>query len=205
LYVDSTLYVPAAVYGTIFYDANDSFYVVDPNGTTRLSYTETRSYFSTIGFGGEIQVSAVQGSFGGYIRCARHLVIETFQPGHHTYVIDTGTGVGVVRFYGSQGWNAHSDRTLKTIHSNITNALDKLNDITPVYYSFNHVENDKNRIGLIAQEVQAHYPELVQTDPENDKLTLDYNGMIPILLAAIKELKAELDVVKGELNTLKNQ
>jgi hypothetical protein len=29
--------------------------------------------------------------------------------------------------------------------------------------------------------------------------------MIPILLAAIKELKAELDVVKEELNTLKNQ
>jgi hypothetical protein len=29
--------------------------------------------------------------------------------------------------------------------------------------------------------------------------------MIPVLLAAIKELKAELDVVKEELNTLKNQ
>jgi hypothetical protein len=32
LYVDSTLYVPAAVYGTIFYDANDSGYYLDPNG-----------------------------------------------------------------------------------------------------------------------------------------------------------------------------
>jgi hypothetical protein len=83
--------------------------------------------------------------------------------------------------------------------------LDKLNDITPVYYSFNHVENDKNRIGLVAQEVQSHYPELVDLDPENDKLVLDYTGMIPVLLAAIKELKAELDVVKEELNTLKNQ
>jgi hypothetical protein len=29
--------------------------------------------------------------------------------------------------------------------------------------------------------------------------------MVPVLLAAIKELKAELDVVKAELNTLKNQ
>jgi hypothetical protein len=61
------------------------------------------------------------------------------------------------------------------------------------------------RLGLVAQEVEVHYPELIQTDPMNDKLTLDYNGMIPILLAAIKELKAELDVVKSELNTLKNQ
>jgi hypothetical protein len=94
---------------------------------------------------------------------------------------------------------------MKIVHSSITNVLEKLETITPIYYSFNHIENDKNRIGLIAQEVQMHYPELVETDPMNDKLALDYTGMIPILLAAIKELKAELDVVKEELNTLKNQ
>jgi hypothetical protein len=205
LYVNSTLYVGGDAYSPIFYDANDTFYRVDPNGTTRLAYVESRSLFAGFGIGGEMQIHPNQGSFGGYFRCARHLVIETFQPGHHTYVIDTGTGVGVVRFYGSQGWNAHSDGTLKNIHSTFTDTLSKLNDITPVYYTFNNLENDKMRLGLIAQEVEVHYPELIQTDPMNDKLTLDYNGMIPILLAAIKELKAELDVVKEELNTLKNQ
>jgi hypothetical protein len=205
LYVNSTLYVGGDAYSPIFYDANDTFYRVDPNGTTRLAYVESRSLFAGFGIGGEMQIHPNQGSFGGYFRCARHLVIETFQPGHHTYVIDTGTGVGVVRFYGSQGWNAHSDGTLKNIHSTFTDTLSKLNDITPVYYTFNNLENDKMRLGLIAQEVEVHYPELIQTDPMNDKLTLDYTGMIPVLLAAIKELKAELDVVKEELNTLKNQ
>ena len=207
LYVNSTLYVGGPSYGTIFYDSNNSGYYVDPNGGSYFagSLELANGYFLTNGAGGAIFVSAVQGSFGGYIRCARHLVIETYQAGHHTYVIDTATGVGVVRYYATQYWSAHSDRTMKTIHSNITNALDKLNDITPVYYSFNHVENDTNRIGLIAQEVEVHYPELVRTDPMNDKLTLDYTGMIPVLLAAIKELKAELDIVKEELNTLKNQ
>jgi hypothetical protein len=207
LYVDSTMYSGGAVYGTIFYDSNNSGYYVDPTAGSYFagSIELANGYFLTNGAGGAIFVSAVQGSFGGYIRCARHLVIETYQAGHHTYVIDTATGVGVVRYYATQYWSAHSDRTMKTVHSNITNTLDKLNDITPVYYSFNHVENDTNRIGLIAQEVEVHYPELVRTDPMNDKLTLDYTGMIPILLAAIKELKAELDVVKEELNTLKNQ
>jgi len=194
-----------AVYGTIFYDANDSFYVVDPTGTTRLWYTEIRSLLSTFGIGGRIDIAPNQGSFGGYIRSDRHLVIETVVPGHHTYVLDVGTGVGVVRLYGNQFWQAHSDRTLKTVHSNITNVLEKLETITPVYYSFNNVENDKNRIGLIAQEVQIHYPELVDIEPMHDKLVLDYTGMIPVLLAAIKELKAELDIVKEELNTLKNK
>jgi hypothetical protein len=204
LYVDSTLYVPADVYGTIFYDANDTFYRVDPNGTTRLGYTETRSLFAAFGIGGEMRMHPNSGTFGGYFQCARHLVIETFQAGHHTYVLDA-TGSGVVKLWTNQFWSAHSDVTMKTVHSSITNVLEKLETITPIYYSFNHIENDKNRIGLIAQEVQMHYPELVETDPMNDKLALDYTGMIPVLLAAIKELKAELDVVKEELNTLKNQ
>jgi hypothetical protein len=204
LYVNSTLYVPAAVYGTIFYDANDSYYVVDPNGSTRLGYTETRSLFAAFGIGGEMRMHPNSGTFGGYFQCARHLVIETFQSGHHTYVLDA-TGTGVVKLWTNQFWSAHSDVTMKIVHSSITNVLEKLETITPIYYSFNHIENDKNRIGLIAQEVQMHYPELVETDPMNDKLALDYTGMIPILLAAIKELKAELDVVKEELNTLKNQ
>ena len=190
----------------IFYDSNNTGYYVDPNGGSYFagSMELANGYYLTNGVGGAIFVSAVQGSFGGYIRCARHLVIETYQSGHHTYVLDA-TGTGVVKLWTNQFWQAHSDRTLKTIHSNITNVLDTLNDITPVYFSLNNIENDKNRIGLIAQEVQIHYPELVDLDPMNDKLLLDYTGMVPVLLAAIKELKAELDVVKEELNTLKNQ
>jgi hypothetical protein len=205
LYVNSTCYIGGASYSQIHYDANDTFYVLDPNGTTRLWYVEIRSLLSTFGIGGRIDIAPNQGSFGGYIRSDRHLVIETVVPGHHTYVLDVGTGVGVVRLYGNQFWQAHSDRTLKTVHSNITNVLEKLETITPVYYSFNNVENDKNRIGLIAQEVQIHYPELVDTEPMHDKLVLDYTGMVPVLLAAIKELKAELNIVKEELNTLKNK
>jgi hypothetical protein len=204
LYLNKGVFAQARIDSPIFYDTNDTYYVVDPNGSTRLGYTETRSLFAAFGIGGEMRMHPNSGTFGGYFQCARHLVIETFQSGHHTYVLDA-TGTGVVKLWTNQFWSAHSDVTMKIVHSSITNVLEKLETITPIYYSFNHIENDKNRIGLIAQEVQMHYPELVETDPMNDKLALDYTGMIPVLLAAIKELKAELDVVKEELNTLKNQ
>lgn len=42
LYVNSTMYAGGAVYGTIFYDSNDSGYYSNPNDTSVLNYTLTR-------------------------------------------------------------------------------------------------------------------------------------------------------------------
>ena len=79
------------------------------------------------------------------------------------------------------------------------NNLSKLESINPIYYSFNNFNDTTNRIGLIAQEVQEHFPELVATDPKTDNLTLDYTGLIPVLLGAIKELKNEIETLKTQL------
>ena len=84
----------------------------------------------------------------------------------------------------------------KTVHSTLENNLSKLENINPIYYSFNNFDDDKNRIGLIAQEVQEHFPELVNIDPKTDYLTVNYTGLIPVLLGAIKELKKEVDILK---------
>ena len=47
-------------------------------------------------------------------------------------------------------------------------------------------------IGLIAQEVEEVYPELV-TESKDGYKKIDYPKMIPILLEAIKELKARVE------------
>jgi hypothetical protein len=54
------------------------------------------------------------------------------------------------------------------------------------------------QIGMLAQELQKIYPELVK-EGEDGKLTVNYVGMIPVLLEAIKDLKKELDDVKTSL------
>ena len=109
------------------------------------------------------------------------------------------SGVGVVKYSGAQSWSAHSDARIKNVHSTLENNLSKLDGINPIYYSFNNFDDDKNRIGLIAQEVQKHFPELVAIDPKTDNLTLDYTGLIPVLLGAIKELKNKVETLETKI------
>jgi hypothetical protein len=181
----------------IFYDSANTGYYVDPSGGTYLagSLEIANGYFLSNGIGGAMYMTTVSGSFGGYLRTSGHMVLDQMNAGYNVYVLD-GNSVGVVKNAGSQSWSAFSDRTIKTIHSVMEDNLSKLQSISPIYYSFNNFEDDKNRIGLIAQEVQEYFPELVEIEPMTEKLVLDYTGLIPVLLGAIKELKKEIDTLK---------
>ena len=59
------------------------------------------------------------------------------------------------------------------------------------------------QIGLIAQEVEKIYPELVLTDVDGYK-SVDYSKLTPILVEAIKELKAENDQLKADNTSFKS-
>jgi len=59
-------------------------------------------------------------------------------------------------------------------------------------------ENNKaTYFGFIAQELRELYPELIFEDSEGF-LAVNYTGMIPVLVDAIKELKSEIDELKGK-------
>jgi hypothetical protein len=61
----------------------------------------------------------------------------------------------------------------------------------------------KHDIGVIAQEVQAVLPELVGTR-EDGYLAVKYEKMVPLLIEAIKEQQKSIDMLKFELEKLKN-
>ena len=52
--------------------------------------------------------------------------------------------------------------------------------------------------GVIAQEVQKIFPELVNTDKEG-MLSVDYIGLIPHLIEAVKELKVKNQELENSL------
>lgn len=107
----------------------------------------------------------------------------------------------------SSGVFIQSDERYKENIEPVGEVLASLKNLEPVTYNLkgrsnvrefqNNAKNDSERYGFIAQNVQEVFPELVHTD-NNGYMSVDYIGLIPILVQSINELRAELAELKGE-------
>lgn len=70
-------------------------------------------------------------------------------------------------------------------------------DVESLNRFYQGLEQGSERYGFLAQNVKEVFPELVHTDM-NGYMSVDYIGLIPILVQSINELRAELAEVKGE-------
>ena len=95
----------------------------------------------------------------------------------------------------SSDFNSASDLRLKTNIHEIDNPLDKVLQIRGV--NFNWKEDNRPSIGVIAQEVENIIPEIVNGD---DTKVVNYNGLVGVLIEAVKELKTEIDELKNKLD-----
>ena len=103
----------------------------------------------------------------------------------------------------TNGFYETSDARLKNFKDDVK-ALDVVSEIPTKYFTWKEDENQELQIGTSAQEVQKIYPELV-SKTEDDTLTVDYAKLSIIALAAIKELKAEIQSLKEEIKQLKSK
>ena len=96
-----------------------------------------------------------------------------------------------------------SDISFKTNIVPIQGSLDIIQKLEPVSFTWkedtesNKLTNIKDDLGFIAQQVQEVLPELVREN-DNGTLSLRERGIIPLLVGAIKELKAEIDILKNK-------
>ena len=92
-----------------------------------------------------------------------------------------------------------SDLRLKENIKEIPRALDSISKLKGV--TFDWKANKQSDYGVIAQEVEQVFPDLVFTDQEQKGIkSVDYIGMIPILIESIKELKNEMKTLKTKCN-----
>ena len=123
---------------------------------------------------------------------------RTGSSGARNGVIDstgTLTVVGDVVAYGTP-----SDKNYKENIKPIESALDKamkLQGVTFDWKKSDSILDIKEDIGFIAQDVQKVIPELVKENKDG-MLSMRHQGIAPILLEAIKELKAEIDLLKSK-------
>ena len=65
-------------------------------------------------------------------------------------------------------------------------------------FSYNLRKSNESSIGMIAEEVEEIFPELVTKDKSGNASAMSYGRMTAVLLEAIKELKEEVDELKQE-------
>lgn len=68
--------------------------------------------------------------------------------------------------------------------------VDSIFNLRPV--SFNWKEDNREDIGLIAGEVQEHYPQLVKNDHEGNALGINYSKLTAILIKAVQDLSTRI-------------
>ena len=94
-----------------------------------------------------------------------------------------------------------SDSRLKANINPLGNTISKLLLIDGKSYTLKSNESIE-KIGLLAQEVQKVFPELVkQSGDQQGTLSVNYQGMIAILINAIKEQQKEIDEIKNKLKS----
>ena len=87
-----------------------------------------------------------------------------------------------------------SDRRLKKDIVDMSNALDKINSLTGIYFTRKDDPTHKRNVGFLAQDVERVFPDLVFTDDTANKMkSVKYESIHVAILEAIKELDAEVD------------
>jgi len=114
------------------------------------------------------------------------------------------------------------ERYKKNVTS-IDNALNKVMQIDGVYYDLRSEDfpekkfSEEKQVGLIAQNLESQFPELVATDEDGYK-SVAYDKLTPVLVEAIKEqqdlierlmkqnqnLSADVSAIKAEISRLNN-
>ena len=96
-----------------------------------------------------------------------------------------------------------SDRRLKKNIQNLNSPLEKTIKMRGVSYQWkDENKSQRNQIGVIAQEVEAVYPEFVITN-ENGMKAVNYAQMTAVLIEAMKELNAKVNRLESENANLK--
>lgn len=122
-------------------------------------------------------------------------IVTITSGGANTFLFDASAGnltvSGDITAFGTL-----SDIAVKENISLIEDPLEKITKISG--YTFNYKDTPNTRMtGVIAQEVQKVLPEVVYR--QGDKLAVRYNNMVGLLIEAIKELREEVRILKGEI------
>ena len=144
--------------------------------------------------GGSLGVATSAGQFLSGTAAGDTIFINQFT-GKKLYITNYSGGVYLTQ--GATSWTANSDIRLKNINSHIENAIEKLSTLQTINFSYKDDKTNKQNLGLIAQEVEKIFPELIDKNGDG-MLGVRYTELVPVLIKAIQELKLEIETLKNK-------
>ena len=96
--------------------------------------------------------------------------------------------------------NVNFDMRLKTNIMSLGATLLNVLQIDGKSYKIKRDASQETKIGLLAQDIQKIYPELVSE--QNGILSVNYQGLVPVLINAIKEQQTLIDQNSKLIKTL---
>ena len=94
---------------------------------------------------------------------------------------------------------AYSDESLKTDIVKINNAVEKVQALNGVYFTWK--KNNQKSMGLIAQQVEPVEPVVVSDTPEGFK-AVNYSSLVGLLVEAIKDQQIQIKDLKDRIDKL---
>jgi len=95
-----------------------------------------------------------------------------------------------------------SDARLKSNIVSLGSTLSRLLLIDGKSYTMK--KDGKQKIGVLAQDIREVFPELV-TEDDNEMLAVNYQGLVPVLINALKEQNDKIANQQSEIDVLKEQ
>ncbi|MCB0754835.1 MAG: tail fiber domain-containing protein [Flavobacteriales bacterium] len=130
--------------------------------------------------------------------------IGTTAPSYKFEVIGDATISGK---FNSNGIQESSDKRFKKNINNLNGALENVLKIQGVTYDWRTEEfpernfSSRTEVGVIAQDLEQIYPELVSTDSEGYK-SVQYSHLVPVLIEAIKEQQKTIGSLEKTVENL---
>lgn len=97
----------------------------------------------------------------------------------------------------------NSDAGLKSNIIELDQVLNKLMQLRGIYFDWNELAKetysvtDRKQVGVLAQEIETVYPELITTNDKGYKM-VDYSKLTPVLLQAIKEQQLQIEALQAK-------
>jgi len=196
--------------------------VVDSDGKVGL-------HSSTIASGSDLFIlgnTRIQNSQGGYIYISdfygpniRPGSATTGSVGHSSYPFNEMYAYHMRGYYLYTQYSSFhaSDQRIKENFRVIDNPLNKILQLNGRKYDYipdkfdtvgteiekqKKEELKKNKLGFIAQEIKEIIPEAVVFEKEEDRYYIDYDAIIPVIVEAMKEQQAKIELLEDEIDAL---